>query len=207
MVRQSYLNRLFSIYAPIYFLVGGRFNKSRKLQAEQIQCLAQENELRLKKILIVGGGDGVDIPFYLQTFQEIIVLDASIGMVKKMKAKYDSNPKIIFYHADASKELPFTEMFDAVLIHFCLSITSSPEAILQNVIPKMNQNAILSIIDVKQPVSKVLLFLCNWFTKYTMFNLRFDEQSLTKISELKITHGARLKELPLFGSSLYLKNE
>lgn len=207
MISQKYINGLFHFYAPFYFIVGNRFKVSRKLQANKLLNFTRELKLNNDRILIVGAGDGVDFPYYLDNYKEIVVVEASKNMVQMMKRKYQQTTNITIYHSDATEELPSNVKFDLVLYHFCLSITSDPKAIINSVSKNLKSRALISIIDVDQPVSKWAVKLFNWFTKYTMFDLRCDLTSLFRGYQLELLISEKLKELSLFKAKIYLKDD
>lgn len=200
MPSQSYFNQLFTLYAPLYPWVSRLFKHSRKKQIDSIVHHSKSESLR---VLLVGGGDGVDIPYFPQTTQ-IVYLDASKGMVSKAKRKYGKRSHITFVHEDINV-FQEVQKFDAVCLHFCLSVTSNPESMLKKAVASMKLNGLLSIMDTSNNKLNKSNRWVNALTKWSMFDLNTNIDHLIERAELNVQLMEKnvLSELRLFNAFLY----
>ena len=151
----------------------------------------------------LAGGDGVDIPYFPKNAQ-IVYLDAAKGMVNKAKRKFGKRPKITFIHEDINQYKEETK-FDAVCLHFCLSVTSNPESMLKNAADLIKESGVLSIIDASDNKLKKTNRWVNTFTKWSMFDLNTNIERLIDRTELNLQLVEKnvLSEVKLFNSFIY----
>jgi len=199
---QKYFNQLFSLYAPLYPLVSRVFNKSRKKQVNRIYHFTQSHEI---KVLLIGGGDGVDLPFF-NNKSSLVYLDAAEKMVQHGQKKYGHYAHIKFVHADI---LNFRSeaQFDVVCLHFCLSVTANPQEMIQSAVKLLKPNGYISVIDVADHPKNRMRSTVNKLTRLSMFDLQLNiARLITKEGlNLQLLESERLAEMRLFSSYMYEK--
>lgn len=204
MPKQAYFNKLFGIYAPAYPIISSYFNRSRRRIIEDLELRLKE--LDKPSILLVGAGDGIDIPHFRKRTC-ITYLDASKRMYQKAKHKFGNRKNTLFSHVDFL-HYDSLEKYDAICIHFCLSVTPAPLKILEKAVLLLKDKGLLSIIDISSPKKGNLSKVANAITKWTMFDLKLDVQK--SMRELKTNYRliqkSELQESNLFASFLYARN-
>lgn len=183
--------------------MGDRFNGSRKLQAHDILEKLEANSHRKKAILFVGAGNGVDVPYYLPSFENITILDSSHKMIEKAKKKIGLKSNLHFVVSDFLSWRDASQAaFDVIVLHFCLSMTTDPKAVLHRCATLLEAGGILSIMDNAKPQKKSL-FGINGITKFTMFDMSLDLDELDESTGLQKIFEYPLEELSLFKRVAY----
>jgi len=121
-------NRIrYTLYLPIYDLIAGVFAKRRQ------QSIAKLTVDKDAKILIVGAGTGLDLP-YLKNYHNITAIDLTPGMLEMLRWRarrlgMEVEAKVM----DGQKlDLP-DKRFDAVILHLILAVIPDPVRCLQEV--------------------------------------------------------------------------
>lgn len=157
------------------------------------------------RVLLIGGGDGVDVPYFPET-TEIVYLDAAKGMVKRAKRSYGKRQGIAFINENII-HYQTEKKFDAVCLHFCLSVTEKPLEMLQKACDLVKGNGVLSVLDVSKVRLNASNRWINMLTKRSMFDLTMDMEKLVKQLNIKLSliEEDSLSELKYFRSYLYKK--
>jgi len=201
-----YFQRLFSLYAPLYPLVSHVFFKSRATQIENINQFFSADKAETKKVLLVGGGDGLDIQFFTQTM-DITYLDNAKGMFDKAQHNFKNRENTHFVLADFNDyALNVKSQFDAICLHFCLASTHKPRLMMKGACKLLKSGGVLSVMDVV--ISKQYFFskTLNFVTKHTMFNIFNDiERDFSEQNDLTLVYKKPLVESKFFNAYLYEK--
>jgi phosphatidylethanolamine/phosphatidyl-N-methylethanolamine N-methyltransferase len=119
------LDWAYTLWAPLYDpLVSGRFDGSRK------NSLAALGDVTGQRILLVGIGTGLDLPF-LPTGAHYIGLDLTPAMLTRATQRArDCDMTVVFQVGDAMA-LPYRDgVFDRVVMHLILAVVPRPSAAL-----------------------------------------------------------------------------
>ena len=168
-------------------------------EIEKVNSIIHTASMKSMRVLLIGGGDGVDVPYFPET-TEIVYLDAAKGMVKRAKKSYGKRQGIAFINENEKE-------FDAVCLHFCLSVTEKPLEMLQKACDLIKGNGVLSILDVSKVSLNASNRWINMLTKRSMFDLTMDMEKLVKQLNIKLSliEEDSLSELKYFRSYLYKK--
>lgn len=199
---QKYFNRLFSLYAPAYPFISRLFNKSRKSQIEMVNSFSNTDD---RDVLLIGGGDGSDIPlFSLQ--QKITYLDSSKGMFNRARQKFGCLPNLFFIFDDILSFYP-NKYYDLVCLHFCLSSTSNPSQVVSKAVKLLKPGGVLSIMDVSRPNNGFWIKWTNFIWSRTISNFNLDIKRMSLNTECELVVEQPLQETKIYSSFIFKKNE
>lgn len=187
-------------------MVSRLFYKSRASQIKFLNKFFSSNKISNCKILLVGGGDGLDIQFFDKSF-EITYLDSAKGMVNKAKSKFKLRKNTHFILSDFIRYTEITEnKFDIICLHFCLASTSNTQLMLEKACGMLKSRGLLSILDVATAQKNIFSNTLNLFTKNTMFNIFNNIEKLcAKQNSLSLVYKKPLVESIKFNAYMYEK--
>ncbi|HEY4786788.1 MAG TPA: class I SAM-dependent methyltransferase [Bacteroidales bacterium] len=110
----------YSLFLPIYDLIAAPLYQQRKRSIELLSPLPEE------KILILGAGTGLDLP-YLQQCNHLTAIDITPGMIAMLKAR----ARRLHISVDAAvmdgQQLRFPdESFDCIIMHLIIAVIPDP---------------------------------------------------------------------------------
>ena len=201
-----YFKRLFNLYAPLYPLVSRVFSKSRATQIDNINQFFSTDKAETKKVLLVGGGDGLDIQFFTQTM-DITYLDNAKGMFDKAQRSFKNRENTHFILADFNEyAINDKSQFDVICLHFCLASTYNPSLMMSGARKLLKSGGLLSVMDVAKSKQYFFSKTLNFVTKHTMFNIFNDiERDISVLNDLTLVYKKPLIESKSFNAYLYEK--
>lgn len=117
----------YTFFTPVYNLIGNVFNKYRKLSIDQLELKPRD------KVLIVGGGTGLDLQYLPQTVS-IMATDFTPSMVSRMKRTLQEHQLQGEAKVMDGQNLEFEDAtFDKVILHLILAVIPNPKACIQEV--------------------------------------------------------------------------
>lgn len=136
------MNRLrYRLYAPIYTTVARPLERGRQRAIDRLDLTAED------RILIVGSGPGVDLPF-LPYDATVTAIDLTETMVERTARRGEQSSVSVDALVAEAHHLPFdTDAFDAVLCHLILSVVPAPEQVVSEVARVLAPDGRLSIYD------------------------------------------------------------
>jgi phosphatidylethanolamine/phosphatidyl-N-methylethanolamine N-methyltransferase len=118
-------NRLrYSVWAPVYDLVGGRFDGKRRESLRLLDVQAGE------RVLVVGAGTGGDLP-YLPAGCQVVATDLTFAMLTRARSRLRSGSHLAVMDGH-QLALPPSSV-DAVVLHLLLAVIPDPVRCLQEV--------------------------------------------------------------------------
>jgi ubiquinone/menaquinone biosynthesis C-methylase UbiE len=118
-------NRLrYTFWAPLYDLVGRRFDRQRR---ESLQLLEVE---RGERVLLVGAGTGADLP-YLPPDCTVLATDLTLAMLTQARRRL--RPGMVLAIMDGHQLAVSDASFDAVVLHLVVAVIPDPVRCLQEV--------------------------------------------------------------------------
>lgn len=130
----------YTLYAPIYNVVKPLFAKARKQSIDQLDLQPGS------KVLIVGGGTGLDLEFIPEGV-EVTFTDVTPEMVKRAKSKYSHRSEFSFDVVDGSK-MPYEKgTFHAVILHLIVAVIPAPDACISEVNRVITRGGKVAIMD------------------------------------------------------------
>ena len=125
-VNSNRWNRLrYSIWAPVYDLVGGRFDEKRQESLRLLDAQAGE------RVLVVGAGTGGDLP-YLPAGCQVVATDLTFAMLARARSRVRSGSGHLAVMDGHQLALPPSSV-DAVVLHLLLAVIPDPVRCLQEV--------------------------------------------------------------------------
>lgn len=117
----------YGIYAPFYDLVGRRFSGMRR------KSLAALNAHQGERLLIVGGGTGLDLEL-LPEGLEVTLTDITPAMVERAGARAQRLGRQVNALVLDGRELSFpSESFDCAVLHLVLAVMPEPDRCLKEI--------------------------------------------------------------------------
>lgn len=129
----------YTLYAPIYNVIKGVFAHSRQKSIEQLQGKPGQ------KVLIVGAGTGLDIPYFPEGMQ-ITATDITPAMVNKIQKDFPFDT--IEARVMDGLDLQFPdESFDFVVLHLILAVMPHPELCVKEVERVLKPGGRVAVFD------------------------------------------------------------
>lgn len=177
-------NRIrYSIYAPIYNVIRGVFSSSRQKSIANLEI--QPNH----RVLIVGAGTGLDIPF-IPSGTEVIATDITPAMIPKileMANHCNANVKASIMDG---QNLDFPDgYFDHVILHLILAVIPDPYRCIQEVDRVTKPGGRVAVFDKFIPAHSKPSFLRklgNGFTSFLFSDITRDIYEISKSADLQI---------------------
>jgi len=141
MKESAYLQKIYAVGAKIYEpVIDKLFSFDR--QGVINELLEPHGE---QKVLEIGVGTGLNLPFYPKKTQ-IHGVDFTAHMLKKVKQE-DKHKNVFLYRTDAG-ELPFQDnSFDAALTTYVIRVAPNPVAILREVSRCVKKDGLFVLYD------------------------------------------------------------
>lgn len=114
----------YSLWAPVYDLVGRGFDSKRRESLEVLDPKPGE------RVLIVGAGTGADLPF-LPAGCTVVATDLTSAMLAKARARQRVGVHLAIM--DGHRLAVPDESFDAVVLHLIVAVIPDPVRCLQEV--------------------------------------------------------------------------
>ena len=114
----------YSIWAPVYDLVGGRFDGKRRESLRLLNVQAGE------RVLVVGAGTGGDLP-YLPAACQVVATDLTFAMLARARSR--ARPGNHLAVMDGHQLALPTSSVDAVVLHLLLAVIPDPVRCLEEV--------------------------------------------------------------------------
>lgn len=131
----------YSIYAPIYDLVGDIFNDSRKRSIETLGIQKDD------KVLMLGAGTGIDLN-YLPDNCTVYATDITEAMVARIKRKADGLKVNVKPMIMDGQNIEFPDQyFDKVILHLILAVIPDPEACIREVNRVTKMGGKITVLD------------------------------------------------------------
>jgi len=185
-VNNNTWNRIrYTLYQPFYDLAGNYFNKYRQLSIEGLNLRPAE------KILIVGAGTGLDLP-YLNNQKNITAIDLTSSMVADLMGKAEELHLPVEALVMDGHELEFPDgTFDVVILHLIVAVIPDPDRCLSEVRRVLKSNGRFTIMDKFIPPNgkvSIVRRILNPFTNFFFSDITRDANALLDRAGLAITH-------------------
>ncbi|MTI39756.1 class I SAM-dependent methyltransferase [Fulvivirga lutimaris] len=172
----------YTVFTPIYDLVGNVFNNYRRLSIEQLELKSNDN------VLIVGGGTGLDLQFLPQTVN-VTATDITPSMVSRMNGSIKAlNLNGVARVMDGQK-LEFDDAkFDCIILHLILAVIPDPVACIKEVERVLKPGGKVTVYDKFIPDESELSLgrkIGNLFTNLIATDITRKLSDILKHSNLK----------------------
>lgn len=185
MVSKNFLKKVYNLWSTIYDpILDKLFPFDRKKLIDKLKLSTDS------KVLEIGVGTGLNLPYYPSFMKEVIGIDISPGMLKKAQEK-QTQAKVKLIEADAS-DMPFLDnYFSHALSSFVLRV--SPDA----------KKTLLELSRVLKPEAKLVVldqFKAKSWLSYPIklglgFGRDFQLEELINQSPFKILNKYKLSKL------------
>jgi phosphatidylethanolamine/phosphatidyl-N-methylethanolamine N-methyltransferase len=141
MISNRWRRFTYTLWAPFYDLIARVFNRKRARSLELLTLRAGE------RVLIVGAGTGLDLPF-VNPEAQITAVDLTPAMIRRLETRSKKlgvqvQAKIMDAHA-----LEFdAEGFDAVILHLIVAVVPDPFRCVQEAARVLRRGGRLVILD------------------------------------------------------------
>lgn len=188
-VNNNSWNRIrYSLYAPIYDIIRGVFADSREESIKNLVCKPGD------KILIVGAGTGLDIP-YLPDDVEIVATDITPAMVTKIQRMESDVHRNLKSFVMDGHDLKFPdESFDHVILHLILAVIPDPVKCIKEVERVTKKGGRVAVFDKFIPAhTKPSLFrkLGNGLTTFLFSDITRDIYAILKNTSFQVLSDAK----------------
>ncbi|MEQ8576662.1 MAG: class I SAM-dependent methyltransferase [Fulvivirga sp.] len=174
----------YTVFTPIYDLVGNVFNNYRKMSIEQLELKPDDN------VLIVGGGTGLDLQFLPQTVN-ITATDITPSMVTRMNSTIKAFNLNGAARVMDGQKLGFNDaIFDKVILHLILAVIPDPVACINEVERVLKPGGKVTIYDKFIPDESKLSLgrkIGNLFTNLIATDITRSLGEIMAHSNLKLT--------------------
>lgn len=131
----------YSLYAPLYDLIGSLFNKDRRRSIQTLDLQPGE------KVLLVGAGTGIDIQFLPEDVC-ITAIDITPVMVRKIETHVNRLNRQVDTFVMDGQALDFPdEVFDVVILHLILAVIPDHYACISEVARVLKSDGRVAIFD------------------------------------------------------------
>jgi ubiquinone/menaquinone biosynthesis C-methylase UbiE len=132
-------NRIrYTAWAPLYDLVGRRFDRQRRESIQMLHLLPGE------RTLIVGGGTGADRP-HIPDGVMVVVTDLTAAMLARARRRRGAPAH--FAIMDGHRLAVRDGAFDAVVLHLILAVLPDPVRCLQEVARVLRPGGRVAVFD------------------------------------------------------------
>jgi ubiquinone/menaquinone biosynthesis C-methylase UbiE len=138
----AYLRRAYTLWAPFYdAAVAAAFARSRR------ESLAAMGDVSGQRILLVGVGTGLDIP-WLRPGAMYVGLDLTPAMLRRARDKSLRYGIPTALSVGDARALPFRESaFDRAVLHLILAVVPDPIAALREVVRVLRPGGAIHVFD------------------------------------------------------------
>lgn len=137
-------NRIrYTLWAPVFDRIAGAvgFEAARRRSIERLQLRAGD------KVLIVGAGTGLDLPF-LPAGIEVTAIDVTPAMLKRLDARTAETGRAVTSRVMDARQLTFPDRsFDAVVMHLILAVMPEPERGLREAVRVLKPGGRIAVFD------------------------------------------------------------
>ncbi len=173
----------YTLYTPIYDIIGKVFNASRKKSIDSLEIKAGE------RVLLIGAGTGLDLEFLPENCV-ITATDITASMLDKAKMRNEKLKREITFIQMDGQSLKFeTGTFDKVVLHLILAVIPNPVACIQEAERVLKIGGRIAVFDkfvkTNSKPGVVRKFL-NVFTNLLFSDITRDFESIHSQSSLKI---------------------
>jgi ubiquinone/menaquinone biosynthesis C-methylase UbiE len=139
----------YSLYTPIYDLVGNVFRQARQGSIAQLDLQPSS------QVLIVGAGTGLDLEFIARDVN-VTATDLTPSMVRRIEQRADNvNAPNVNTQVMDGQVLEFPDgHFDAVILHLILAVIPDPETCLREAARVLKTGGHITIYDKFLPLGK-----------------------------------------------------
>ncbi|NVK26984.1 MAG: class I SAM-dependent methyltransferase [Flavobacteriia bacterium] len=131
----------YTLYAPIYNVIKPIFKKAREFSISKL------NLEKGSKVLIVGGGTGLDLPFF-PPGSDITFTDFTPEMVRRAKKVNLQSGVTASFQTEDGANLSFqNEYFDAVVLHLIVAVIPDPQGCIDEANRVLKSGGEVVILD------------------------------------------------------------
>lgn len=173
----------YTLYTPIYDLIGNVFKKSRKKSIDALQIQPGD------RVLLVGAGTGLDLEF-LPKSCHIVATDLTPSMVEKIKERS------LQLHLDVEamvmdgQQLDFqAHSFDQIILHLILAVIPQPNAGILEAERVLKAGGLVTVFDKFVPSgtsASPLRKIANKFTNLFFSDITRDFESIVGKTSLTV---------------------
>lgn len=177
-------NRIrYTLYTPIYDLVGRYFQTSRRISVESLDIKSND------KVLLVGAGTELDLEF-IPDDCSVVLTDITPAMLEKVQKRNKKLKKNIEVRVMDGQALAFAnESFDKIILHLILAVIPDPVACIIESERVLKRGGKLAVFDKFVRPDKKVGFLRRFFniiTNALFSDITRDFESLHLKTGLKI---------------------
>ncbi|MGK7392381.1 MAG: class I SAM-dependent methyltransferase [Candidatus Cyclobacteriaceae bacterium M2_1C_046] len=176
-------NRIrYTLYVPLYDLVGKIFSKSRAKAIEKLGIRSND------RVLLIGAGTGLDIK-YIPTGAEVYATDITPAMVNIIQKKYgeEAEAKVM-----DGQDLQFTDQhFDKIILHLILAVIPDPHKCIREAERVLKPGGKIAVFDKFLEPGQKPNFIRRFFNIFTSFlfsDINRNLEEIKKSTSLKITN-------------------
>lgn len=175
-------NRIrYSLYTPVYDIIGKLFNNFRKESIENLKIKAGEN------VLLIGAGTGLDIP-YINTEAKVTATDITPSMIAIIKKRAAKSGRTVQAQVMDGQMLSFPDaVFDKVILHLILAVIPDPVRCLQEAERVLKPGGEITVFDKFLPPGKkktIIRKLLNYLTSTLFSDINRDFDHLVTSTRL-----------------------
>lgn len=173
----------YTLYQPFYDMMAGILKSYRKKSIDQLALNPND------KILILGAGTGLDLPF-LKNQKNITAIDITPSMIKKLNKKakkYQLN--VVSQVIDGQNLLFKDHTFDCVILHLVIAVIPDPIKTMQEVERTLKPNGKYTILDKfisKDSHPSFIRKILNSITNFLFSNINRDVYKIISNTNLTI---------------------
>ncbi|APD06127.1 phosphatidylethanolamine N-methyltransferase [Flavobacteriaceae bacterium UJ101] len=189
-VNTNHWNKIrYTFYQPFYDIMTGIFKSYRKKSINQLALNSND------KILILGAGTGLDLPF-LKNQKNITAIDITPSMLKKLDKRGKKYQLNVDSHVMDGQNLAFeNNTFDCVILHLVIAVIPDPVKTIQEVERVLKPNGKYTILDKfisKNSHPSFIRKLLNPITNFLFSNINRDIHKIISNTNLIIKNEQNL---------------